>query len=90
MAKPAPPPLWLLVTIMFTSQFAVTIFLPSLPSMETALGTSQAAVKLTVSVYLGSFALAQLVWPNKCKNTHCLVLAFDRNQIELEIGKIWR
>jgi DHA1 family bicyclomycin/chloramphenicol resistance-like MFS transporter len=61
MARPAPPPLWLLVTMMFTGQLAVTIFLPSLPSMETALGTTQAAVKLTISVYLGAFALAQLV-----------------------------
>ena len=61
MTRPAPPPLWLLVTMMFTGQLAVTIFLPSLPSMENALGTSQAAVKLTISVYLGSFAAAQLV-----------------------------
>jgi MFS transporter, DHA1 family, multidrug resistance protein len=61
MVRPLPPPLFLLVAMMFTSQFAVTIFLPSLPSMEVALGTSQAAVKLTVSAYLGSFALAQLI-----------------------------
>lgn len=47
--------------MMFAGQLAVTIFLPSLPSMEAALGTSQAAVKLTISAYLGSFAVAQLV-----------------------------
>lgn len=61
MTRPAPPPLWLLVTMMFTSQLAVTMFLPSLPAMETALGTTQAAIKLTVSAYLGAFALSQLV-----------------------------
>jgi DHA1 family bicyclomycin/chloramphenicol resistance-like MFS transporter len=59
--RPALPPLWLLVTMMFTGQLAVTIFLPSLPSMETSLVTSEAAVKLTISAYLGAFALAQLV-----------------------------
>lgn len=59
--RPALPPLWLLVTMMFAGQLAVTIFLPSLPSMEAALGTSQAAIKLTISAYLGAFALAQLV-----------------------------
>lgn len=47
--------------MMFSSQLAVTIFLPSLPSMEAALGTSQSAVKMTISAYLGAFALAQLV-----------------------------
>ena len=61
MTRPAPPPLWLLVTMMFTSQLAVTMFLPSLPAMETALDTNQAAIKLTVSAYLGAFALSQLV-----------------------------
>lgn len=59
--RPALPPLWLLVTMMFTGQLAVTIFLPSLPSMENSLGATAASVKLTISVYLGAFALAQLV-----------------------------
>ncbi len=51
----------LLVTLMVTSQVAITIFLPSLPSMAGDLGTSQALVQMTVSAYLGAFALAQLV-----------------------------
>lgn len=54
-------PMTLLVTLMTTSQVAITIFLPSLPSMADALGTSQALVQITVSAYLGAFALAQLV-----------------------------
>lgn len=50
----------LLVMLMVTSQVAITIFLPSLPSMAGDLGTSQALVQMTVSAYLGAFALAQL------------------------------
>ncbi len=51
----------LLVTLMATSQVAITIFLPSLPSMADDLATSQALVQMTVAAYLGAFALAQLV-----------------------------
>jgi DHA1 family bicyclomycin/chloramphenicol resistance-like MFS transporter len=58
-SRAAPMPL--LVAMMISSQFAITIFLPSLPTMAADLGTSQASVQMIVSVYLGSFALAQLV-----------------------------
>lgn len=51
----------LLVTLMATSQLAIMIFLPSLPAMAEDLGTSQTLVQMTVSVYLGAFAVAQLV-----------------------------
>lgn len=54
-------PMALLVTLMATSQVAITIFLPSLPSMADDLGTTQALVQMTVAAYLGAFALAQLV-----------------------------
>lgn len=54
-------PIALLVTLMVASQVAITIFLPSLPAMAADLGTSQALAQMTVSAYLGSFALAQLV-----------------------------
>ncbi len=54
-------PMPLLVALMISSQVAITIFLPSLPTMASDLGTSQAAVQMTVSAYLGAFALAQLV-----------------------------
>ena len=37
----------LLVMLMVTSQVAITIFLPSLPSMAGDLGTSQALVQMT-------------------------------------------
>jgi len=61
---PAPTPrapMALLLALMVTSQVAITIFLPSLPSMAGDLATSQALVQMTVSAYLGAFALAQLV-----------------------------
>ncbi len=51
----------LLVALMVTSQLAITIFLPSMPSMAEDLGTSQALIQMTVSAYLGAFAIAQLV-----------------------------
>lgn len=54
-------PMALLVALMVTSQVAITIFLPSLPSMAGDLGTTQALVQMTVSAYLGAFAIAQLV-----------------------------
>lgn len=59
-ARPAAP-MPLLVAMMVSSQAAITIFLPSLPSMAKDLGTSQAAVQIIISAYLGAFALAQLV-----------------------------
>ncbi|HCP01366.1 MAG TPA: Bcr/CflA family drug resistance efflux transporter [Rhodospirillaceae bacterium] len=60
-ADSAPAPVALLVALMVVSQVAITIFLPSLPSIAEDLGTSQALVQMTISAYLGSFALAQLV-----------------------------
>ncbi|MFT5180505.1 MAG: DHA1 family bicyclomycin/chloramphenicol resistance-like MFS transporter [Alphaproteobacteria bacterium] len=59
-ARPAAP-MPLLVAMMVSSQVAITIFLPSLPSMAEDLGTSQTAVQIIISAYLGAFALAQLV-----------------------------
>lgn len=58
---PPRPPMTLLVALMVTSQVAITIFLPSLPSMAEDFGTSQTLVQMTVSAYLGAFAIAQLV-----------------------------
>ena len=59
--QPPPAPIPLLVALMVASQVAITIFLPSLPAIAEDLGTSQALAQMTVSAYLGSFALAQLV-----------------------------
>jgi len=56
-----PAPIALLVALMVASQVAITIFLPSLPAIAEDLETSQSLAQMTVSVYLGAFALAQLV-----------------------------
>ena len=56
-----PAPIALLVALMVASQVAITIFLPSLPAIAEDLETSQALAQMTVSVYLGAFAIAQLV-----------------------------
>ena len=53
-------PIVLLVTLMVASQVAITIFLPSLPAIAADFGTSQTLAQMTVSVYLGTFAIAQL------------------------------
>lgn len=54
------PPIWLLMSATVASQMALTIFLPSLPTLakdfEVAYGTAQ----LTLSIYLFAFAFAQL------------------------------
>lgn len=60
-AAASSPPILLLVMLMVASQVAITIFLPSLPAIADDLGTSQALAQMTVSAYLGTFALAQLV-----------------------------
>ncbi|MEK9900843.1 MAG: multidrug effflux MFS transporter [Rhodospirillaceae bacterium] len=61
MTAASSPPILLLVMLMVASQVAITIFLPSLPAIADDLGTSQALAQMTVSAYLGTFALAQLV-----------------------------
>ena len=48
-------PMPLLVAMMVASQVAITIFLPSMPAMAEALGTSQAAVQIIIPAYLGAF-----------------------------------
>ncbi|MSO80728.1 MAG: Bcr/CflA family efflux MFS transporter [Alphaproteobacteria bacterium] len=61
----APPlgmtPLIVLVAMMFTSQMAITIFLPALPALAADLDRSVDAARLIIPAYLGAFAVAQLV-----------------------------
>lgn len=61
----APPlgvvPLIVLVAMMFTSQMAITIFLPALPDLAADLDRSVDAARLIIPAYLGAFAVAQLV-----------------------------
>jgi DHA1 family bicyclomycin/chloramphenicol resistance-like MFS transporter len=54
------PPIWLLMSATVSSQMALTIFLPSLPTIARDLGVSYGTAQLTLSVYLFAFAFAQL------------------------------
>ena len=54
------PPIWLLMSATVSSQLALTIFLPSLPTIATTFGVAYGTAQLTLSVYLFAFAFAQL------------------------------
>jgi len=54
------PPIWLLMTATVSSQLAVTIFLPSLPTIARSFDVAYGTAQLTLSVYLFAFAFAQL------------------------------
>jgi len=51
---------FILITLGVVSPFAFQIFLPSMPGLITEFGASHAAVQLTVSLYVGAVAFAQL------------------------------
>ena len=61
MTAASSPPILLRGMLMVARQVASPLFLPSLPAIADDLGTSQALAQMTVSAYLGTFALAQLV-----------------------------
>lgn len=50
----------MLVMLGMVGPFAMQVFLPSLPGLVDEFSTSQAAVQLTISLYVGAFAFAQL------------------------------
>jgi len=50
----------LLIGLSVTNPFAFHIFLPSLPGLTETLGASAATAQLTVSIYVATFAFAQL------------------------------
>jgi len=54
------PPIWLLMSATVASQMALTIFLPSLPTLATDFGVAYGTAQLTLSIYLFAFAFAQL------------------------------
>jgi DHA1 family bicyclomycin/chloramphenicol resistance-like MFS transporter len=51
----------LLFAMMFASQIAANIFLPGLPAIAHDLSTTLSAAQMLLPVYLGAFAIAQLV-----------------------------
>ena len=52
----------LLTAISMLGQMSIAMYTPSLPSLAQALGAPAAEVKLTMTVFLAAFAVAQLVW----------------------------
>ena len=51
---------FMLIMLGVISPFALQIFLPSMPGLVVDFGASHGAVQLTISVYVGAFAFAQL------------------------------
>ena len=54
------PPIWLLMSATVSSQMALTIFLPSLPTIARRFDVAYGTAQLTLSAYLLAFAFAQL------------------------------
>jgi DHA1 family bicyclomycin/chloramphenicol resistance-like MFS transporter len=54
------PPIWLLMSATVSSQMALTVFLPSLPTIARSFDVAYGTAQLTLSVYLFAFAFAQL------------------------------
>ena len=54
------PPIWLLMSATVASQMALTIFLPSLPTLARDFAVPYGTAQLTLSIYLFAFAFAQL------------------------------
>lgn len=54
------PPLWVLVLLAAVSPLAMNLFVPSMPSIATDLGTSYAGVQLGLSLFLAATAVMQL------------------------------
>lgn len=57
---PRPPSLAILFAMMFTSQLALTIFLPAIVEMGEDLSASLTQVQLVIPAYLAAFAVMQL------------------------------
>lgn len=51
----------MLIMLGIINPFAVQVFLPSMPGLVEDFSTRHAAVQLTVSLYVGAFAFAQLL-----------------------------
>ena len=56
------PALWLIVSLAALGPFSISVYLPALPSLTSALGASPAQGQLTMTMYLAGFAIAQLVY----------------------------
>jgi len=51
----------MLIMLGIINPFAIQVYLPSMPGLAEDFSTSHVAVQLTVSLYVGAFAFAQLL-----------------------------
>src|SRR5678816_3442981 len=61
----APPPLWLiaiLAAVTATGPFAMQIFLPALPAIQTSFAVSPATAQLTLSASMIAIAVGTLIY----------------------------
>lgn len=61
MNSPSRPPLALLIAMVTVGPVSIDIFLPSLPDMTRVFATDVSHVQMTMSIFIGGFALSQLV-----------------------------
>jgi DHA1 family bicyclomycin/chloramphenicol resistance-like MFS transporter len=59
--RPRPPSITLLFTMLYAGQLGSNIYLPGMPDIARDLDTTLSAAQTLVAVYLGAFAVAQLV-----------------------------
>ncbi|PKU23376.1 multidrug effflux MFS transporter [Telmatospirillum siberiense] len=60
-SPPPRPPLALLIAMVMVGPVSIDIFLPSLPDMTRVFATDVSHVQLTMSIFIGGFALSQLI-----------------------------
>ncbi len=61
-ATDRPPPVALLITLTISGIMAINIYTPSMPDIVRSLGTNEAMVQRSVTVFLMAFAVAQLFY----------------------------
>ncbi|MFT3972127.1 MAG: multidrug effflux MFS transporter [Amaricoccus sp.] len=61
-AAPTRAPLWLLALLTLSGTMAIHIFVPALPRVVEAFGTTTGAAQMTLSAYIVGLALAQVIY----------------------------
>jgi len=61
-ARATPGAIALLTSMVMLGQMTISLYIPSLPSLAQSLAAAPEQVKLTMTLYLASFAVAQLFW----------------------------
>lgn len=91
-----PPPLapgagaqWLIAALVALGPFSLTMYQPALPAIARSLNISTAQVQLTLTVYLASFAIGQLIYgPYRRSDSSRLFVVSDSGPIHHR-GRAW-